>query len=121
MTSAALPIGHIEIPVHDLNVATKFYRTAFYWNIDDHAHDSEGKSCLFNAGDVAGALTTKGTPSDKGVLLYIRAIDMVATLDMIRRSGGTVLSEKTAIPGGRGYLSYFLDPSGNRLGLWSET
>jgi hypothetical protein len=51
------------------------------------------------------------------VLLY--SADLDASVAAVTRAGGRVLAGPYPFPGGRRFS--FTDPSGNELGLWSET
>jgi uncharacterized protein len=116
------PVVHIDIPASDPKAAGKFYAEAFNWNI----HTDEGYSYtmfqaeggpgggFINLGDMAG-LSVK--PGD--VLLYIDTDDIDASLAKIKALGGTVLLGKTEIPH-VGWWAAFSDPSGNRMGLFTN-
>jgi uncharacterized protein len=53
------------------------------------------------------------------VLIYVDSADIQADLKRIKTLGGTVLTEKTEIPG-VGWFALFKDPTGNTLALYTS-
>ena len=54
-----------------------------------------------------------------GPLVLLYSADLDRTLTAVTSTGGRVVQGPYAFPGGRRF--HFLDPSGNELGVWSET
>jgi predicted enzyme related to lactoylglutathione lyase len=52
------------------------------------------------------------------VVVYIDTDDITATLDSVEESGGKSLVPKMPIPG-MGWFGIFMDPTGNRIGLYT--
>jgi uncharacterized protein len=118
------PVNWFEIPVSDMYRAKDFYE--FVFNLTLEIHESPFLfTAWFPMDDKApgagGALvqTVSFTPARDGVLIYFSVEDIEATLKKIMEKGGTLLQPKTAI-GEYGFIGYFLDSEGNRIGLHSK-
>lgn len=112
-------IVHIEFSANDPDSAGKFYSELFGWKTTSHP---EMNYTTFSDGDrpgggfakVDGAMTHAGS-----VLVYISTDDIDATLAKIEAAGGKTAVPKTPIPG-MGFFAVFTDPTGNRVGLFSQ-
>lgn len=112
-------VCHLEIPAPDLEVATKFYTDVFGWRIH---RDTDGMEYAFwDDGGIGGGFDPKMTPQENGANLVITVEDICSMLDKIESHGGKTTKPRTEIGGGHGYFAEFLDPLGNRLGLWTKT
>ena len=70
---------------------------------------------------MSGAFDVQRRPATKSTVLVIRVDDLSNTLDRILEHGGKVIRAPSRIgEGAPGYDAYFLDPSGNEMGLDSE-
>src|SRR5690242_1337086 len=121
----AHPIVHVEIPANDPRAASTFYADAFGWQIqvapefDYHMFQAEGGP--------AGGFVTVGSSTDGGamayqpgeVLIYLGSEDIDADLRKVERLGGTVVVPKTEIPQ-TGWFGVFTDPTGNKVGLFTN-
>jgi predicted enzyme related to lactoylglutathione lyase len=62
------------------------------------------------------------TPTGDGVLVYLTAQPTVdATLARVEQAGGKVDGPVIKLPEDIGYIAFFTDTEGNRLGLHSRT
>lgn len=122
--SAANIVAYCEIPVLDMERATRFYSTVLGVDFTRQMIDGN-EMALFpfgkNATGASGALA-KGEiykPSTTGTLVYLRtkSIDMV--LSKAVEMGGKVLYPKTSV-GENSFVAEFLDLEGNRIALISE-
>lgn len=112
-----------EIPVKDLDRASKFYEKVF--DVKLSFEDMGGiKMALFpftqDAPGSAGALV-KGPsyePSHAGTVVYFSVEDIQEALRRITANGGTTLMPKTAI-GQYGFIAQYEDTEGNRLAIHS--
>jgi uncharacterized protein len=117
-------INWFEIPVKDFDQAKKFYETVL--GADMQLMEAMGmKSAFFPA-----ELETGGTggciiqgegyePSSKGSLVYLNGgDDLDVPLSKVEAAGGKILLPKTAI-GPNGFMAYFSDTEGNKVGLHS--
>jgi uncharacterized protein len=114
-------ITHIEIPAPDLEKAISFYSALFNWQIE---MQPQGDYAFFRiAGtESGGGLDASLQPSAEkyGVQITIDVEDINEKLAEIKRLGGRIVLEKTAIPGGHGFYACFGDPNGNYLQLHSR-
>jgi predicted enzyme related to lactoylglutathione lyase len=106
------PVIHLNIPSLNLKESAEFYGRVFGWkstpNTDEYL--------LFDDGGHGGGFSLKASPAQDGVLLFVQAEDIEATLDMITAAGGRVIATKRQTGGG-GYYAVFEDPHGNLMGI----
>lgn len=121
---AAQPIVHIDVPATDPKAAAKFYADVFGWQV--HTSPGFDDYPMFMAeGGPGGGFTTAG--SDNGgvqfrvgePLIYLASDDIDADLQRVQANGGQVVLPKSEIPN-VGWWAFFLDPSGNRVGLFTD-
>jgi len=120
-------INWFEIPVTDLNRATKFYETILdiKMQIPKPEHGEEmaffprlPDTIMAMSGIVSGALVKndRAKPSKDGTLIYLNASPSIQlVIDKIETAGGKVLVPKTKIPAG--YISVFIDTEGNKVAV----
>lgn len=115
------PAGWFEIPVTDMERARDFYNSVFGWQLQTERLGSR-EMAWFPRGEtgyeVGGALV-RGQgylPAQTGVVIYLRAPDIEATLDRVQSRGGRVLARKIPM-GACGYVAFFSDSEGNRIGI----
>jgi predicted enzyme related to lactoylglutathione lyase len=114
-------INWFEIPVSNLDRAAKFYGTILGAEIQ--AQDMPGGQMGFlPSEDGVGGAIIKGegyVPSQQGTLVYLNGGDDLNTvLNKVEGAGGKVLSPKTDI-GEYGFIAFFTDTEGNKVGLHS--
>ncbi|MBD3161817.1 MAG: VOC family protein [Candidatus Eisenbacteria bacterium] len=109
-------IVHVNIPSRDLEESRQFYGALFGWEFTPNA---EHYVLFSDRGGIGGGLTTRASPTKEGVLLFIAVADIPETLERVRRAGGSVELEKTPV-GGPGFYAVFIDPHGNRIGIYSD-
>jgi len=110
-------ICYLEIPATDIGLSVSFYKEVFNWNIrlrkDGHTSFDDG------VGEVSGTWVTGRTPSDTvGLLVYIMVDDIVAAVDKVAASGGTIVQPIGA--DAPELTARFKDPAGNIFGLYQE-
>lgn len=110
-------ISYIEFGVTDLNAARNFYAASFGWEFNDYGPDYSGIRSPNGEGEIGG-LTPTAPPSSKGALILLYSEDLEASLESVRAAGGAITAEPYEYPGGRRFE--FTDPSGNRLGVYSN-
>jgi predicted enzyme related to lactoylglutathione lyase len=116
-------ISWFEIPATDFERAVRFYETAFATvlrrenvggqpiGIFQYAEPATG-------GCVIHSPTTK--PSADGVVVYLNAQPNVdAVLARVEKAGGKVQGPVIELPQDIGYIGFFTDTEGNRIGLHS--
>lgn len=111
-------ISYIELGVTDLVATRAFYASAFGWAFTEYGPDYSGIQALSGDAEIGG-LSTFAPPSDTGPLVLLFSTDLEASVEAVRSAGGTIVADPYDYPGGRRFE--FLDPSGNRLGVFSET
>ena len=116
-------INWFEIPSTDFDRAVKFYSTIF--NVQLHLETVMGVQSGIFPGDgeesVNGAIVCAEhyVPSTTGSVVYLNVTDQMQTvLGRIESAGGKVVLPPTDI--GFGFIAFFLDTEGNKVGLHSE-
>jgi predicted enzyme related to lactoylglutathione lyase len=117
------PVVYFEIPVIDMDRATKFYSTVFNFKFDTTIIDNK-EMALFpfiqEKSGISGALA-KGEiykPTKDGVLIYFNTANMDETLKLANTNGGKILYPKT--DNGIGLVAEFEDTEGNRIALYQS-
>lgn len=110
-------ISYIEFGVTDLVAARAFYEAAFGWEFNNYGDMYSGIRAADGEGEVGG-LDAASEPSSAGPLVLLYSVDLEASLADVREAGGEIVSGPYEYPGGRRFE--FLDPSGNRLGVFTE-
>jgi predicted enzyme related to lactoylglutathione lyase len=111
-------IDYVELNVTDLEAAQSFYGTAFGWRFTSYG-PSYASIHAVDGDDEVGGLNLDPDVGPVGVLVQLYSADLDGTVAAVRSAGGTIVDEPYAFPGGRRFT--FLDPSGNRLGVWAES
>ena len=111
-------IVHVEIPATDVPGAAKFYETLFDWKME-HAAEFDYTMWSDGAGYGGGFNKVDHENPVGQVLVYIHSDDIEADLKKIVDLGGSVVREKTEIPG-TGWFALFKDPTGNTLALYTS-
>jgi predicted enzyme related to lactoylglutathione lyase len=118
-------INWFEIPVLKFDRAKTFYEMVI--GAEMQTMEAMGmKSAFFPAdmesGGIGGCIISGDgyIPSKEGALVYLNGgDDLIDMLDRVESAGGKVVLPKTAI-GHNGFMAYFLDTEGNRVGLHSR-
>ncbi len=117
----ASAINWFDIPVTDMNRAKAFY-SALLGSELTIAEDEQGMMATLPYQDgVSGALMQGDdyTPSRQGSIIYLNGgDDLSVPLGKVEAAGGKVLTDKLSI-GENGFIAFFLDTEGNRVGLHS--
>ncbi|WII73862.1 VOC family protein [Bdellovibrio sp. 22V] len=116
-------VGWFEIPVNDLNRATKFYEGAFGVKMKP-MESPPYKMSMFPFQDhdegATGALIQGEyyKPSHSGTVVYFSVKSIEDTMKKILAQGGKTILEKKSI-GEYGFIAMFEDSEGNRVALHS--
>ena len=110
-------VDYIEFPCADFDAVQAFYEKAFAWTFADYGPEYRS----FSDGKIDGGFrradqhssTMNGAPL---VILY--AADLESTRNKVTASGGTIVQDIFAFPGGRRF--HFADPNNNELAVWSD-
>ena len=111
------PIVHVEFAASDQQAAGKFYADLFGWKTE---YMPEFKYVTFETGpdEVGGGINPVSDDYPAGtVVFYVGTDDIEASLAKAEGLGGKTILPKMEVPG-MGWLAMFLDPFGNKIGLW---
>jgi predicted enzyme related to lactoylglutathione lyase len=114
------PIVHIEFSALDQQQSGKFYEDLFGWQIQ---HMPEFNYTTFRTGeadnDLGGGINKASDEYPTGtIVFYVGTDDIEATLARAESLGGKTILPKMEVTG-MGWMAMFLDPSGNKIGLWT--
>lgn len=121
-------VGWFEVPVLDIDRATKFYETVLDIKLERHQMGGFDMAWFpMLEGDKPGAAGTlvkndaMYKPSTEGILVYFTSHsgDLDNELGRVEAAGGKVLSPKEEIGGGYGFMALLTDTEGNRVALHS--
>lgn len=120
-------LNWFEIPAADISRAKNFYETIFGINMGETVEMMGMQMAMFpvnpESGKVGGGLVQSDMhiPSQDGSVLYLNANEsgMQNILDRIEGAGGQVVMPRTLIDEQTGYMSFFIDSEGNKVGLHS--
>jgi uncharacterized protein len=120
-------LNWFEIPATDISRATKFYETAFGIKMDAMPEMMGMKMASFPAemgnGKVSGALAQSSNhkPGQEGAVIYLNANPSIdSIIGNIEKAGGKIIMPKMQISPEIGYMAFFVDTEGNRLGLHAQ-
>ena len=117
-------LNWFEIPATDITRAKKFYGAIFNTEMEEMGEMMGMKMVAFpndpGNGKASGALVQSQMhkPSTEGTVNYLNANPSIqAVIDRIETAGGKVVMPKTQISPEIGYMAFFIDSEGNRVGL----
>jgi predicted enzyme related to lactoylglutathione lyase len=116
-------LNWFEIPASNFDRAKAFYNTIFEFELSTDMDPGEGYLMgMFPFQDGVSGAIMQGegyTPSVDGSLVYLSAGDDLShVLGRVESAGGEVIMPKTSI-GENGFIAYFQDSEGNKIGLHS--
>lgn len=119
MTNA---LNWFEIPANDIERAKKFYNRIFEIELVPMEAGDGFPMGMFPAEDGVSGAVIQGegyTPSAEGSVVYLNGGDDLNTvLNKVESAGGKIAMPKTDI-GENGFVAYFIDTEGNKVGLHS--
>jgi hypothetical protein len=120
-------LNWFEIPATDLNRAQKFYETIFGIEMQSMGEMGGMKLVGFPAdmgnGKASGGLAESPMhkPSKEGAVIYLNANPNIdGVLNRIEAAGGKIEMPKTQISPEIGYMAFFVDSEGNKVGLHAQ-
>jgi predicted enzyme related to lactoylglutathione lyase len=125
MSAASKVVAWFEIPSVDFDRAVRFYEAAL--DVKLNVQEIGGQPiAVFGYEEPAtgGAIvhSPSMTPTGDGVLVYLNAQPTVdAVLARVEQAGGKTDGPVIKLPQDIGYIAFFTDTEGNRLGLHSRT
>ena len=120
-------VGFVEIPSSDVQASKAFYSKLFNWDFDSMAHDpamaamGNGFALFAAPGGMIGAFNAMFKSSTDGPIVYINCGSVKAKLAEVEAAGGKTALASMKLPGDWGNIGMFIDPQGNKLGLWSQS
>lgn len=115
-----------EIPVIDMNRAIAFYESVFAFHIKHHNFGTTEMALISKKDeklkDIGALVLNKEhyfPNSSEGILIFFQSSNLQKEMNLIEKSGGTILRPKTQINEELGFMGLFLDSEGNRIGLRS--
>jgi len=110
-------IDYVEFPAasaESFAAAKRFYKEVFGWSFKDWGDEySDTKDSGVTAGFSAAS-----SHRPAGTLVVLFTADLEAARDRVIKAGGKIAKEIVSFPGGRRFE--YIDPAGNRLGVWSD-
>lgn len=117
-------LNWFEIPVSDMDRASKFYGAILDTNLHVQEPMAGFVMAMLPAEDGIGGAIVSGedyTPGHDGALIYLNGGDDLKVIqDCVEAAGGKMFMEKSSI-GGNGFMALFEDSEGNKVGLHSMT
>jgi hypothetical protein len=113
-------IGHVDYRCTNLERTGRFYGALFGWKFRPFGKDH----LLFHGPGYCGGgfqrvKSRRAVGAGASPTVYIETKSIDRLLKKARRLRGRVAEPKTEIPG-HGWCAVFLDPDGNRVGLYEE-
>lgn len=127
MDKNANSLNWFEIPAVDIDRAAKFYGTIMNAEMGP-TMDMMGMKMIGFPSDPTNGKASGGLcqsemhkPSQEGALIYLNANPSIQTvIDKIEAAGGKVVMPKTQISPEIGYMAFFIDTEGNKVGLHAQ-
>ena len=115
-------LNWFEIPVSNMDRALKFYNTILGAEMSAMEAMPGFKMAMFPSEDGVGGALLHGdgyVPSTEGAVVYLNGGENLSTvLDKVESAGGSVAVPKMDI-GENGFIAFFMDTEGNKVGLHS--
>jgi len=115
-------LNWFEIPVTNMDRALKFYNTIFGAEMSAMEAMSGFKMAMFPSEEGVGGALLQGegyVPSKEGAVIYLNGgDDLSGPLGKVEAAGGQVITEKMDI-GENGFIGFFIDTEGNKVGIHS--
>ena len=127
LATATRVVAWFEIPALDFDRAVRFYEAALdaplhrevfggvRTAVFSHEEEATGGAIVCNPRD------TRPSVTGDGVTIYLNAEPTLqATLGRIEPAGGKIDGSIVELPNDIGYIAFFIDNEGNRIGLHSR-
>jgi predicted enzyme related to lactoylglutathione lyase len=114
-------ISWVEIPAKNIDRAITFYNALLGLDLKLLDFGEEKMACFPN--DEGAISQAPGfNPSKDGVLVSLNMGDgLDKAIDIVQKEGGELVKPKCKIEAeGRGYFAIFIDPEGNKVGLYGD-
>ncbi|WP_298473216.1 VOC family protein [uncultured Maribacter sp.] len=107
-------INFIELQATDLEEIKKFYGNTFGWTFTDYGD----VYCDFHEAGISGGFAKTDTITTGGTLIVLYHSNLSIAQKNVIQNGGKITKEIFSFPGGSRFE--FIDPSGNKLAIWSD-
>ena len=111
-------VVHVDIPDLNVEAAGKFYQELLGWTMQ-HVPEFDYTMWEDGSGSGGGFNAVSDENPVGQVLVYIDSDDIDADLKKVVKLGGTIVREKTEIPG-TGWYGLFKDTTGNVLAIYTS-
>lgn len=105
-----------EIPVPELEDAKRFYGEVFGWSFDPFGEDYFAATAP-DGEMLGGIFKAPEHELGNGVRITFQTDELEAALERVVAAGGTVLTERSEIPGEMGWWASITDPWGRWIGF----
>lgn len=123
------PVVSFDIVGKDSKTLGDFYRSVFDWKWTEYAEGYYGfetgsesdngiKGLMYPPNDEIPLVD--GVPFANNVTIYVAVEDIHATVEKLESLDGTILMPPTVVSDKGELLAMFLDPNGNRIGLYQS-
>ncbi len=123
------PVVHFEMPAKDKKRVSEFYTNAFGWSMQQtgpemgnyvvaHTTETDEKTMTVKTPGAinGGFFDYKDEEGFKTPSFVIAVDDLKASIEAVKKAGGTIVGLQMEIPGVGSYIS-FHDTEGNRVGM----
>lgn len=110
-------LSHFEIYGDEPDKLAAFYREVLGWRIERAEGVAYWRVQAGPPAAAAGGLTFRPAFAQGGWLNFVEVDLLEASLDAVRRLGGTILKERTAVPL-TAWHAVVADPAGNAFAIW---
>ena len=107
-------INFIELQATNLKEIKKFYGDTFGWTFTDYGDTY----CDFHNAGITGGFAKTETITTGGTLVVLYHISLKEAITNVITHGGKISKDIFSFPGGSRFE--FIDPSGNKLAVWSN-
>ena len=110
-------IDYVEFPAQSADAfaaVKRFYKEVFGWSFQDWGDDYSDTK---DSGTTSG-FSAASDHRPAGTLVVLFTSDLEAARERVIKAGGKIVKEIVSFPGGCRFE--YVDPAGNRLGVWSD-
>ena len=112
------PVYYVELHTSDPAKAKSFYGQLFSWRFEDLQIPGMQYASIKTGGELGGGVMKEEHPKAPSMWLsYLDVDNLDATVAKARSLGGTILKERTEVPG-HGFFAVIADPTGGTIALW---
>ena len=112
-------ITHVDIPSDDLGRATRFYSELFGWQMRSMPEFPNYEMFQSGPEDVGGGIGLRGETAPVNPRIYVTVDSIDDALARVEGLGGSVVVEKTQVPG-MGWYAAIDDSEGSEIGIWES-